>query len=88
MTELQNELNKLKTIVCEIKKQPIKSILIEVKNVYGTDTYYPVSDDAINFARIAGTKTLTQSTIDIVNDMGYTIIIKQHVLIKSSQKRN
>ena len=56
------------------------SITVEIKNVYGNPTIYPVCDDAILFASIAGTKSLTQDTISKIKSLGVTINVKQQTL--------
>ena len=46
-------------------------IFVEVKNVYGVQTVYPVCDQAKFFAALAGTKTLTSQTIKLIRQAGY-----------------
>ncbi len=53
-----------------------KVITVEIKNVYGKQTIYPICDNALVFASIAGTKTLTIDTISKIKALGYTIDIK------------
>ena len=50
------------------------NIQVEVKNVYGNTTIYPVCDKAKMFASIAGTKTLTREALEKVKKLGYEII--------------
>jgi len=57
-----------------------KSITVKIKNVYGEDKIYPVSDQAKLFANIAGTKTLTDYTIAKIKELGYTINVAQQTL--------
>lgn len=52
------------------------TITIEVKDVYGKPTVYPVCDTAKAFATIAGTKTLSHSVLQTIERMGYTIELK------------
>lgn len=56
------------------------SILVEIKNVYGAEKIYPISETAKIFAEIAGTKTLTPITIERVKELGYEIQVKQKTL--------
>ena len=49
-------------------------IKIQLRDVYGCSKAYPVDANAVSFAAIAGTKTLTYSTIWHILQMGYTII--------------
>jgi len=46
-------------------------IFVEVKNVYGVQTVYPVCDQAKFFAALAGTKTLTNQAIKLIRQAGY-----------------
>ena len=50
-----------------------RTIKIEIRNVYGNETIYPRCHDADAFARIAGTKTLTMTTLHNVAALGYGI---------------
>jgi hypothetical protein len=50
---------------------------IEVKEVYGNKTMYPVNDQARLLARIAGTKTLTASTVILAKQLGFVFEIVQ-----------
>lgn len=49
------------------------SIKVEIKNVYGNETIYPLCEAGRTFARIAGTKTLTRETIALIKQLGYSI---------------
>lgn len=50
-----------------------QTIKITVRDVYGVPTIYPACPDAVRFAEIAGTKTLTERTLRLVQALGYTI---------------
>jgi hypothetical protein len=50
---------------------------IEVKEVYGNRTIYPVNDQAKLLAQIAGTKTLTVATLNLAKKLGFTFEIVQ-----------
>jgi len=45
---------------------------VEIKEVYGNRAVYPVNDTARYLAQLAGTKTLTTSTINTAKNMGFT----------------
>ena len=51
------------------------SIEVEIKNVYGNATIYPVNAAAKTFAQIAGTKTLKRDTIALAKTLGYTVTV-------------
>lgn len=48
-------------------------IQIEMKEVYGETKVYPVCERAKLFARIAGTKTLTNEVLKDVERLGYQL---------------
>jgi hypothetical protein len=48
-------------------------VLVRVTDVYGKRVVYPVCDKAKLFASIAGTKTLTDSTLMYIKKLGYTL---------------
>jgi len=50
-----------------------RSILIEIKHSYGRKVIYPACNDAVAFAQIAGTKTLTPDALALIEQLGYTI---------------
>jgi len=50
-----------------------RSILIEVKQSYGRKVIYPACNNAETFAKLAGTKTLTKHTLELVEQLGYKI---------------
>lgn len=56
------------------------NITIAIKSVYGNRTIYPVCSAAKVFAAIAGTKTLTQQSIGLIQSLGYTIVVQQETL--------
>ena len=58
---------------------PNKSIVVQIKNVFGTDKVYPLCVNAQSFAAIAGTETLTRETIKHIQALGYAVTIKQDV---------
>jgi len=51
--------------------------IVEIREVYGNKTIYPVNDTAQYLARLAGTKTLTTGTVAIAKNMGFIFQIKQ-----------
>jgi hypothetical protein len=53
--------------------ETIMDIFVEIKNVYGVQTVYPVCDQAKFFAALAGTKTLTAQAIKLIRQQGYSL---------------
>lgn len=53
------------------------TITVQIKNVYGNETIYPVCEKARLFAALAGTKTLTLVAIAQIKLLGYAITVKQ-----------
>jgi hypothetical protein len=49
------------------------AIRVKTKEVYGTLLFYPVCEKAKLFGEIAGTKTLTESTLRKIINLGYRI---------------
>lgn len=56
------------------------SIQVRITMVYGNQTVYPICDKAKLFAQIAGQKTLTPRTIQMIKALGYKIEIIQEEL--------
>jgi hypothetical protein len=52
-------------------------IEVEVKNVYGKDIFYPLCNQAILFARLASTKTLTLDALNTIKALGYEVAVQQ-----------
>lgn len=50
-----------------------RSITVKIKSVYGEEKIYPVCTDAQTFADLAGTRTLTISTIEHIKRLGYKV---------------
>lgn len=56
----------------------MKTITVQLKNVYGEQKIYPACKESLFFANLAGTKTLTQDKINLIKEMGYTISVQQN----------
>lgn len=56
------------------------TITIKFKDVYGSRLVYPVCDNAKHFASIAGTKTLSDTTLKTITSMGFDVRIEQETL--------
>ena len=52
-------------------------LLIELRDVYGETKAYPANDQAKLFAEMLGTKTLTHRNMRLIEQLGFTIEIKQ-----------
>ena len=55
----------------------MKTIKVEIKNVYGTERIYPLCDNAKRFARLTNTKTFNRAIISIIKQIGIQVEIKQ-----------
>ena len=56
------------------------TITIEIKNNYGKQVFYPANDQAQTIARIAGTKTLSETVLSNCKTLGFEIVVKSPVL--------
>ena len=54
-----------------------KEILIEVRDVYGHEKYYPACDASKIFAKLTRTITLTPAAINDIKKLGYEVKTKQ-----------
>ena len=54
-------------------------LTVEIKNNYGTQVVYPTCQVGETFARIAGTKTLTDQTRKLMKQLGYTFTPRNEV---------
>lgn len=52
------------------------TIKVKLKNVYGNTMVYPLCDNAKRFAAIANTQTLTNNTVKLIKDLGYSIQVE------------
>jgi len=52
---------------------PGLTLRVRVERVYGRYTIYPANETAELFARIAGTKTLTNSNLGLAERLGFLI---------------
>lgn len=60
-------------------------IQIEIKRVYGNVVAYPLCPTAKIFASIAGTSTLTSSTLKKIQSLGYSFICKTYDIQEAMQ---
>lgn len=58
----------------------MKTITVQIKNVYGEEKIYPSCKESEFFAKLAGTKTLTKDKINLIKEMGYTINVQQNIV--------
>lgn len=62
----------------------MKTITVEIKNTYGIKLVYPVCEDAKRLAELAGTRTLTDGALRIIQALGYGVDIKPQTLFRDS----
>lgn len=55
-------------------------IQVQLKNVYGNTTIYPICDKAKLFAALVGQKTLTARDIKHIKDLGYSVDVIQETV--------
>jgi len=46
---------------------------VEIKNLYGREMIYPVCDKGKLLARLSGNRTLTDESIAVIKQLGYTL---------------
>ncbi len=51
-------------------------ITVAIKNVYGNNLAYPVCEKAKLFAQLGGARTLTKSSLDKIESLGYVVLLK------------
>lgn len=52
---------------------PNRILKIERRTNYGAESWYPACDDSKIIAAIAGTKTMTQTTLRLCHQLGYDL---------------
>jgi hypothetical protein len=57
-----------------------KGVSVQIKDQYGCPVIHPLCDRARLFAKLAGTKTLTQRALDTISQLGYTVHVEQPVI--------
>lgn len=53
------------------------TITVQIKSNYGKEAIYPICQQALSFAAIAGTKTLTRANLAHIRDIGFTVNVEQ-----------
>lgn len=56
-----------------------RSILVRVVNNYGSQAVYPVDRNGELFARLAGTRTLTRATLEVIKQLEYEVKVQAEV---------
>ena len=51
-------------------------LMVQIKNVYGTEKIYPVCTQAKNLADLLGTVTITREAIHKAKKLGFTFTVK------------
>lgn len=55
-------------------------ITVRIKQVYGMDRIYPVCENAILFAKLAGQVTLSREHVETIRKLGFEVLTEQQVL--------
>lgn len=58
----------------------MQEITVEIRNNYGSEAIYPVDENGKTFARLAGTRTLTRGTIELIKQLGYKVNVQQETV--------
>lgn len=57
-----------------------RTILVDVRDVYGRETIYPACETAELLAQLAGTRTLTPAALATIRALGYSVELKPRPL--------
>lgn len=60
-----------------------QTVNVRFAEVYGITKVYPVCNSAQLFAQIAGTITLTNTTIRLIKELGYKVVSQQPLQTKT-----
>ena len=58
----------------------MKKIIIEKKNVYGVERFYPICENAKRFAMLTNTKTFNLDILAIIKSIGINVELKREVI--------
>jgi hypothetical protein len=62
------------------KGEDAMKITVRIRQVYGTETIYPICENAQTFAAMVGQKTLTQRNLQLIRKLGYAVEVEQQTL--------
>ena len=54
-----------------------KTIQVAVKVQYGVERFYPICEASKIFARLTSSKTITEDSLKLIKELGYTIEVEQ-----------
>jgi hypothetical protein len=52
----------------------MRTVEIEIKNIYGVEKYYPKCDKAKLFTKMLGQSTLTERDVSVIKQLGYEVV--------------
>ena len=55
----------------------MKTLTVKIKNHFGNERIYPVSEEAKLLARMVGSKTLTRDTCVLAKALGFTFEVQK-----------
>jgi hypothetical protein len=61
------------------------TIRVQIRDVYGRLTTYPACPNAVCFAAIAGTRTLTDETLRQIERLGFRIVVESPRVTRASR---
>lgn len=59
-----------------LDKSNAAQIVVEMRAQYGETKFYPVCSMARCFAGVAGTKTLTRTALQLIEEQGFAIVVR------------
>ena len=62
-----------------------RAITVQVRDVYGKPMVYPACPQAVAFAAIARTRTLSDDVLRQIETLGYTIVVESPRLVRAGR---
>ena len=62
-----------------------RTITVQVRDVYGRPMVYPACPQAVTFAAIAGTRTLSDGVLHLIESLGYSIRVEAPRIVRAGR---